>query len=144
MSPLRNFCVSRFFRSFLIFVASGQEKNAALISIIRFFIGHLENANYLPDKNCVSLSNHKNIEKLAYLGVKMTSLDKTQNRHESCKYRCIKIAYLVERHKIVRKVAYPRVRKLCKYSVSQERKCCILICVNQKIALVKNDVISLY
>ena len=62
------------------------------IGAIRLFTGYPENAKYLPDKNCVSRSSHKIAWKLAYLGVKMTSLDQT--------------------HKIVMKVANIDVSKL--------------------------------
>ena len=54
----------------------------------------------------------KSFGNLPYLGVKMTSLDQKQNCHESCQYRYIKIAYLVERYKIFRKVACLDVSQL--------------------------------
>ena len=46
---------------------------------------------------------------------------KTQIRHESCLPRGIKLAYHVQRCKIVSKIVYLDVRKLRKYSVSQDR-----------------------
>ena len=62
---------------FQIFVVSGRRQRAASIGTIRFYfsIGYPENAKCPPDKNGVSCSSHKVIGKLAYLGVKMTSLD---------------------------------------------------------------------
>ena len=39
------------------------------------FIGYLEDAKYPPDKYYISCSRHKILWKLAYLSVKMTSLD---------------------------------------------------------------------
>ena len=58
---------------FQIFVASGQEKHAASIGTICFFIEYPENAKH--NKNCISQSSHKIMGKLACLGVKMASLD---------------------------------------------------------------------
>ena len=69
---------------------------------------------------------------------------KVINHHESCLSQCMKIVYLVQRHKIIRKVASLGVRKLCKSQVRQERKLCILTCVKQKIVYIENDVICLY
>ena len=63
------------------------------IGTIRLFVGYTENAKYPPGNNCVSRSSHK-IGKLAYLGLKITSLD--------------------QKHKIVRKAFYLGVRKLRK------------------------------
>ena len=56
----------------------------------------------------------------------------------------MKIVYLIQRHKIIRKIAHLVIRKLCKSSVSQERQLCILTCIKQKIAQVENDAICLY
>ena len=75
------------FRIFV--VVSDQRKNAASIGTIRF-IGYPENANVHPIK--IAYRAHKTAWKLAYLGVKITPL--------------------VQKHKIVRKVAYLCVRKL--------------------------------
>ena len=88
--PLQNFCPGWYLAIFFFF--SDQGRPAALTSTIRLFIGYLENAKYPPDKNCVSCSRHKIVGKLAYLGVKMTSL--------------------VQEHKNVVKVAYLSVSEL--------------------------------
>ena len=122
------------FHNFCIFVVSGQGKHAASIGTILFFIGYPANEKYPPNRNCICCSSHKIVWKLACLGVKMTSLDRKQNCHESCQSPCAKIMYLIPWCKIVRKVAYLSVRKLCKSEVSWDRKCCALICVNKKIA----------
>ena len=82
------------FGDFQIFVASGQGKRATLIGTIHFFIGYLEDAKFLPNKNFnKSRSSHKIVRKLAYLGVEMMSLH--------------------QKHKIVIKVANISVTKLC-------------------------------
>ena len=60
-----------------LFVASGQGKHAMLIGTTRFCIGYPENAEYALSKN--SLSNHKIVRKLAYLSVKMASLNQKHN-----------------------------------------------------------------
>ena len=59
-----------------------------------FFIEYPENAKSLRNKNCESRSCNKTVGKLAYLGVKMTSLD--------------------QKHKNVMKAACLEVRKLRK------------------------------
>ena len=61
------------FGDFLIFVVSGQEKCAVLISIIHYFLGYPEITKYLLNKSCLSCLSHKIVGKLAYLGVKMMS-----------------------------------------------------------------------
>ena len=104
-----------------------------------FFVGYPENAKYPPDKNCVSCSRHKIVWKLVHLGVKMTSL--VQKHKSVMKHVNFGVSKL---HISFRKIAYLGLRKLRKTSESQVGKCCILICVKQKTAYVKNHVISLY
>ena len=58
-SPSWNFCVSRFFGDFRIWVVSDQGKCAVSIGTIRLFIRYPENAKYPPDRNGVSCSRHK-------------------------------------------------------------------------------------
>ena len=77
---------------FQIFVVSCQGKHAASIGTIHVFKRYPENAKHPPDKNCASCSSHKIIRKLAYLGVKMASLN--------------------QKNKIVMKVANLSVSKL--------------------------------
>ena len=130
------------------FVFSGQEKHAASIGIIRFFIGYPEIAKYPPNincvsfkkknlffintikqreqlndhteiivtlslkkqtdwqqqqkqiiisppqkkKNCLSCSSHKFVRKLAYLSLKMTSLDQ--------KDKIMKVANIGYQHRV--------------------------------------------
>ena len=65
------------FGDFQIFVVSGQGKCAASIGTTTshfVFIEYPEIAKCPPDKNGVSCSRHKLVRKLAYLGVKMSSL----------------------------------------------------------------------
>ena len=57
------------------FPVSGQGKCAASIGTIHFFIWYPENVKYPPDKNFVSFSSGNIVGKLAYLSVKVTSLD---------------------------------------------------------------------
>ena len=77
-------CMS-IFGDFQIFVVTCQEKCAALMCTIVFFLGYPENVKYPPCQNCISCSSQNHLETCIYLGVKMTSLD--------------------QKHKIVMKVA---------------------------------------
>ena len=87
--------------NFQIFLVPDQGKCAALIDTISvsscccfcFFMWYQEKAKYLPDKNCISCSRHKIVLRLAYFGVKMTSL--------------------FQEHKTVRKAAYLGKLELC-------------------------------
>ena len=54
---------------------------------IQLFIENMVNAKHSPDKNCASCSRHKIVWKLAYLNVEMTSL---VQEHKNVK----KVAYL--------------------------------------------------
>ena len=67
-------------------------RNAWCVFFVFVFLGYPENAKYPPDENVVSCSSHKMVGKLAYLGLKMTSLN--------------------HKHKIVVKVASIGVSKL--------------------------------
>ena len=68
-----------------IFVVSGLGKRALSVGTVCFFLGYLGTAKCPPEKNCVFCSSHEIVGKLAYLSVKMMSLDqKHKNCHESC------------------------------------------------------------
>ena len=73
-----------FHKSVFVFLAKEHVQRRLELSICSF-LGYPENAKYLPNKNCISCSNHKIMSKLAYLSVEMMSLDqKHKNHHESC------------------------------------------------------------
>ena len=78
--------------NFQILVVSDQEKHATSIDTVFlyfFYKRYPEKAKYPPHKHSVLFSRYKIVKKHAYLGIKMTSL--------------------VQKHKILGKVASPGV-----------------------------------
>ena len=63
-----------------------------------------------PIKNCVSCSRGKIVWKVAYLGVKLTSLGQKHNIVRKVNYLGVKLTSLGQKHNIVRKVAYLGVK----------------------------------
>ena len=70
-----NFCISQFLTILEFLLLLVKERVVRRLVLSAFFTGYPENTKYPPDKNCVSCSSHKIVRKLAYLGVKMMSLN---------------------------------------------------------------------
>ena len=92
-------------------VVSDLEKSAVSIGTVHLFLqGTWKIQNIHP----ISIMYLDQSKKLAYFSVKMSvTCSQTYNHKESLSW-CIKTAHLVQRHNIIRKVAYLKVRKLCK------------------------------
>ena len=71
---------------FQIFDVFDQSKHDVTIGTIHSLKGTPKKAKYPPNKNCISCSKQKNVWKLVYFGVKMKSL--------------------VQKHRIIRDIAY--------------------------------------
>ena len=84
----RKFCASQFFYDFWIFVVFDEGKHWYYPFKQKKIILYWEMQNFHPIK-------------FVYLVQDTKSNSKTKNRQESCPSQCVKIAYLVQRHKII-------------------------------------------
>ena len=149
-SMSRSFCTSWF----QIFSVSSQGKHAAWIHTIHFFIEYSQNAKHPPDKKYVSCSSRKIVRKLAYLAVKMTSLDlklqivmKVPNLRVSKLHISFRDIKLSEKFPILEEgnvqVLSMSRQKMLHFDLHQPQNCVSVFCLSWKVVKIdwhKNSV----